>query len=109
MPQFAGGYGIRPYNKHVIAGYNMRTVQEAGPYNFRVIITFCTVHELPVGASRQKNCPGYSQDSENSIIIGEAIASPQLFLYKRKIFVYNRKSCNAHIIKIFCRKRNSVI
>ena len=53
-----------------------------------------TVHALPVGASRQKNCPGYSQDSVIVIIIGEAIASPQLSLYKRKIFVYNKASCN---------------
>ena len=53
------------------------------------------------GHRSQKNCPEYSRDSENGIIIGEAIASPQLFLYKRKIFVYNRKSCNADIIEMF--------
>ena len=46
------------------------------------------------GESPQKNCPGYSQDSEDVIIIGEAIAPPQLSLYKRRIFVYNRASCN---------------
>ena len=28
------------------------------------------------------------------IIIGEAIASPQLSLYKRGFFVYNKASCN---------------
>ena len=43
---------------------------------------------------RQKNCPGYSQDSVIGIIIGEAIASPQLSLYKRRNFVYNKASCN---------------
>ena len=34
------------------------------------------------GDPPQKNCPGYSQDSETSIIIGEAVAPPQLSLYK---------------------------
>ena len=46
------------------------------------------------GDPPQKNCPGYSQDSETSIIIGEAVASPQLSLYKRKKIVYNKASCN---------------
>ena len=61
------------------------------------------------GDSPQKNCPGYSQDSETSIIIGEAVASPQLSLYKRRIFVYNRENCNEDIIESLCEKFNSVI
>ena len=55
------------------------------------------------GDSPQKNCPGYSQDSENSIIIGEAIASPQLSLYKRRKFVYNKASCNeTYYMQLIC-------
>ena len=43
------------------------------------------------------------------LIIGEAIASPQLSLYKRKIFVYNRESCNEHIIDMPSEICNSAI
>jgi len=60
--------------------------------------TFLAEQESTAPGRVKENCPGYSQDSEENIIIGEAIASPQLTLYKQRIIVYNKASCNEHII-----------